>query len=122
MMQPLLIVVGLNSGKGTPFFRACCLDLQKTMAKQKETSVPYKLNEAEKERMKAYLAVLSNRVEVLEWLDNYAYSFPDWQKTVNEALLAQMDKKQTLNVSCDKEKEMLTGMNFFFSKMAFSAN
>jgi hypothetical protein len=89
------------------------------MAKRKETFVPYKLNEAETERMKAYLAVLSDRVEVLEWLDNYACFFPDWQKTVNEALLVQMDKKRALNVSCDKEKEMLTGMNFFFSKMAF---
>jgi hypothetical protein len=92
------------------------------MAKQKETSAPYvphKLNEAETERMKAYLAVLSDRVEVLGWLDNYAHFFPDWQKTVNEALLAFIDRKQALNVSCDGEKEMLANINFFFSKMAY---
>jgi hypothetical protein len=92
------------------------------MSKRKRTSAPYvphKLDEAETERMKAYLAILSDRVEVLEWLDKYAYSFPDWQKTVNEALLAFIDRKQALNVSCDKEKEMLTGINFFFSKMAY---
>jgi hypothetical protein len=92
------------------------------MVKQKETSAPYvphKLDEAETERMKAFLAVLSDRVEVLEWLDNYAYFFPEWQKTVSEALLAFIDKKQALNVSCDEEKEMLANINFFFSKMAF---
>jgi hypothetical protein len=92
------------------------------MVKQKETSepfVPHKLNEEETKRMKAYLDVMSDRIEVLEWLDNYAYFFPDWQKTVSEALLALMDKKQALNVSCEKEKEMLTNLNFFFSKMAY---
>ncbi|MDR0680892.1 MAG: hypothetical protein LBG15_03430 [Dysgonamonadaceae bacterium] len=92
------------------------------MEKQKETSAPFVLNkpdEAETERMKALLEVLGNRVEVLEWLDNYACFFPGWQKTVNEALLARMDKKQALNIFCDEEKEMLTDMNFFFSKMAF---
>jgi hypothetical protein len=92
------------------------------MAKRKETSAPYvphKLNGAETERMKAYLAVLSDRVEVLEWLDKYAYFFPGWQKTVNEALLAFINRKQALNVSCDEEKEMLANINFFFSKMAY---
>jgi hypothetical protein len=92
------------------------------MAKRKETSAPYvphKLNEAEKERMKAYLEVVSNRVEVLECLDNYACSFPNWQKTVSEALIAFIDKKQALNLSCKEEKEMLANLNFFFSKMAY---
>jgi hypothetical protein len=92
------------------------------MEKQKETStpcVPHKLNEAETERMKAWLEVVGDRVEVLEWLDNHVYFFPDWQKTVNEALLLQMDKKQALNIACDEEKEILIDMNFFFSKMAY---
>jgi hypothetical protein len=118
----LSFVVGLSSGKGTPFFSCLLFRPSKTMAKQKETSAPYvphKLNEVETERMKAYLAVLSDRVEILGWLDNYAYVFPDWQKTVNEAQLAFIDKKQALTLPCEEEKEMLTKLNFFFSKMAY---
>jgi hypothetical protein len=92
------------------------------MEKQKEMSAAFVSptpDEAEAERMKTWLEVLSNRVEVLGWIDNYVHFFPDWQKTVNEALLAQMEKKQALNIFCDEEKEILTDMNFFFSKMAF---
>jgi hypothetical protein len=88
------------------------------MANQNET-VPCKLSEEAAEQMQVYLELLGDRIEVLEWLDNYVYFFPEWQKTLNEALLDFMDKKQSLGLSGEDEKEMLTGMNFFLSKMAF---
>ena len=92
------------------------------MAIQNETTEPFvshKLDEAETERMKSYLQILGDRIEVLEWLDNYAYFFPDWQKAINEALFMFMDSKQALKISCEEEKDMITQINFFFSKMAF---
>ena len=90
------------------------------MLKQKTTSDnSYKMSEEEKQRMQAFLEIVGDRIEVLEYLDTYAYFFPDWQKMINEALLEFIDKKQTLNISCDEEKEMLSNMNFFFTKMAY---
>jgi len=90
------------------------------MSKQSDTSVDtFKMNKEEKQRMQAFLEIVGDRIEVLEYLVTYSYFFPDWQKTINEALLESIDKKQALNVSCDEEKEMLTNINFFFTKMAY---
>ena len=89
------------------------------LEQQNTPNVSYKMDEEEKQRMQAFLEIVGDRIEVLEYLDNYAYFFPDWQKTINEALLEFIDKKQALNISCNKEKEMLTDMNFFFTKMAY---
>ena len=81
--------------------------------------VPYKMNEDEKQRMLAFLELVGDRIEVLKILDTYAYFFPDWQKTVSEALILLIDKQQELKITCDNEKEVLTNINFFFSKMAY---
>jgi hypothetical protein len=121
-MQPSHFVVGLSNGKGTPFFLCLLLINCKTMAKHNETSapfVPHKLNAEETERMKAYLDVLGDRIELLECLDDNAYFFPDWLLKINEGIQMLIDYKQEKKIPCDEEKELLANIGYFFTKMAY---
>jgi hypothetical protein len=101
--------VGLSNGKGTPFFRACCLNTQK-MAQV--------LSEEEKQKMRAFLEVMGDRIEVLECLDTYAYFFPDWLLKITEGLQNIITDKQAHNIPCDGEREILTNAGYFFTKIA----
>ena len=77
------------------------------------------LSEAEKQKMRAFLEVMGDRVEVLECLDTYAYFFPDWLLKITEGLQSLIAYKQANNIPCDGEKEILTNVGYFFPKMAY---
>jgi hypothetical protein len=49
----------------------------------------------------------------------FAWGITKRQRIVSEALHAFIDKKQALTLPCEEEKELLTSINFFFSKMAY---
>ena len=51
--------------------------------------------------------------------NNYSYFFADWSIIINEAVQEMNAKKQSLGVPCENEQEMLTNINFFFSRMAY---
>ena len=77
------------------------------------------LSEEEKQKMRAFLEVMGDRVEVLECLDTYAYFFPDWLLKITEGLQSLIAYKQANNIPCDGEKEILTNVGYFFPKMAY---
>jgi hypothetical protein len=90
------------------------------MKKQKTASdVPYKMDEERKQEMRAFLKVVSDRIEVLECLDIYAHSFPDWLVKITEGIQSVIDRKQGMQIPCDDEKEILSNMGYFFTKMAY---
>jgi hypothetical protein len=90
------------------------------MAEEKNTSeIPYPTDEAKLLEMKAFLELQDNRIEVLECLDTYAYFFPDWLVKITEGIQSIIDYKQKRNIPCDDEKEVLSNVGYFFTKMAY---
>ena len=77
------------------------------------------LSEEEKQKMRAFLEVMGDSVEVLECLDSYAYFFPDWLLKITESLQSTIAYKQAEKIPCDGEKEILTNAGYFFTKMAY---
>lgn len=71
-----------------------------------------------KQKMQEHLILAGERLEVLEYLNRYAPSFPDWQKTVSEALLSAIDQKRVLNLPCEPEREILVNLAAFLTKIA----
>jgi hypothetical protein len=110
----------LANGKAHRFFLCLLPNTQKTMSKQNNNSNDSSVTDEEKKQeFREYLEILGDRIEVLECLEQNAYFFPDWTIKINEALLAYIEKYQKLNISCEGEKEILTNMNFFFTRIAF---
>jgi hypothetical protein len=88
----------------------------------KQTSAPFephKFSPEELERMKTYLEVLSDREEIIGYLDNYAYFFADWSLIINESVQEMIERKQKLKIACDSEKEMLGDLSFLFTKLSY---
>ncbi|MDR0575819.1 MAG: hypothetical protein LBG96_17660 [Tannerella sp.] len=77
------------------------------------------LSEEEKQKMRAFLEVMGDRVEILECIDTYAYFFPDWLVKITEGLQNLIADRQANNIPCDEEKEVLTNAGYFFTKMAY---
>jgi hypothetical protein len=76
------------------------------------------LSKEEKQKMRAFLEVMGERVEVLECLETCACFFPDWLLKITESLQSVIADKQARNMPCDEEKEVLTNVGYFFTKMA----
>jgi hypothetical protein len=94
-----------------------------TNKKAPEPAQPaYKLNAEEAARMKEYLEVLSNRQEFIELVADNSYFFAEWSVLINEAVLAAIEMKQKKNLPCDKEREILGQLSFFFTKAAYFSN
>jgi hypothetical protein len=77
------------------------------------------LSKEEKQKMRAFLEIMGDRIEVLECLETYAYFFPDWLVKITEGLQNLIAYKQEKNIPCDEEKEILTNAGYFFTKMAY---
>ena len=84
------------------------------MSFEPHTFTPEELGQMEKN-----LELLGDREELIEWLENYSYFFADWSIIINEAVHERIAKKQKLGLPCEEEQEMLTGINFIFSKTAY---
>jgi predicted O-linked N-acetylglucosamine transferase (SPINDLY family) len=67
----------------------------------------------------AYQEVLSDRKEVLDYLTDYAYFFPDWIKIINNGIFPEIERKQQLKIPYENETESLKNIVFFFSKIAY---
>jgi len=95
----------------------------KKVPEHAEPTLPaYKLNAEEAARMKEYLAVLSDRQEFIELVADNSYFFAEWSVFINEAVLSSIEMKQKQNIPCDKEKEMLGHLSYFFTKAAYFSN
>ena len=77
------------------------------------------LSKEEKQRMRDFLEIMGDRVEVLECIETYAYFFPDWLLKITESLQSTIACKQAENIPCDGEKEILTNAGYFFTKMDY---
>jgi hypothetical protein len=49
----------------------------------------------------------------------YHLYFPDWLLKITESLQSTIAYKQAKNIPCDEEKEILTNVGYFFTKMAY---
>jgi hypothetical protein len=72
--------------------------------------------------MKAFLELQGDRIKLLECLDTYACSLPDWLLKITEGLQSIIDYKQSENLPCEEEKEILSNVGYFFTKIAYSSN
>lgn len=77
------------------------------------------LTEDEKQKMRAFLEVMEDRIEILECLDTHAYFFPDWLVKITEGMQSIIAHRQADDIPCDEEKEILTNVGYFFAKMAY---
>jgi hypothetical protein len=68
-------------------------------------------------KIKKHLELLTNQHEIIGCLNNYSESFVDWIIIIREAVLEMIERKESQNVSCDREQEMLDNFSDLFAKL-----
>ena len=92
------------------------------MSKKKETTKPagrYIFSPEELEHMEQHLELRTTQKEIIGLLDGYSGSFADWSVIISEALHDSMERKQKLNMDCEKERKMLENLTYLFTKLAY---
>jgi len=92
------------------------------MKSKKETSAPverHMFTPEELQRMENYLELQTTRKEIIGLLDKHSCSFADWSIIISEAVHDAMEKKQQLNMDCEKERKMLDNLSYLFTKLAY---
>ena len=83
--------------------------------KSKQKNERHEFSDEETQRIRLYLDLQTERLEVISLLDNYSSSFADWSVIISEAVHEAMEK----NRDCAKERAMLENVTFLFTKLAY---
>ena len=90
--------------------------------KSKQENERHEFSDEETQRIRLYLDLQTERLEVIGLLDNYSSSFADWSIIISEAVHEAMVKKQQSGVNCEKERKMLNNLSFLFTKLAYHSS